>query len=99
MIKLVREVVNSHPQVLSGPELSIEERADAEIKGFGDFGVDIFVEFWMEGIHDGPNHVGADLMLIIFEALKDHHIEIPFPQQEIRILKPEKVAATETQPL
>jgi small-conductance mechanosensitive channel len=86
MLALVRDTINSHPQVLSGADLPIEERADAEIKGFGDFGVDILVEFWMEGIDDGPNRVGADLLLMIFEALRSHGIEIPFPQREVRIL-------------
>lgn len=99
MIQLVREVVNSHPQVLSGPDLPIEERADAEIKGFGEFGVDILVEFWMEGIDDGLNHVGADLMLMIFEALQESGIEIPFPQREIRILNPGESTLAESQPL
>lgn len=99
MIQLVREVVNGHPQVLSGPDLPIEERADAEIKGFGEFGVDILVEFWMEGIDDGLNHVGADLMLMIFEALRDNDIEIPFPQREVRILNPDRNTVTEKQPL
>lgn len=99
MIKLVRDVVSSHPQVLKGPDLPTEERADAEIKGFGEFGVDILVEFWMEGIDDGLNHVGADLMLMIFEALKDNGIEIPFPQREIRILNSGKSTLTESQPL
>ena len=99
MIQLVRDVVNSHPQVLKGEDLPIEERADAEIKGFGEFGIDILVEFWMEGIDDGLNHVGADLMLMIFEALKANGIEIPFPQREIRILNPGTATVTETQPL
>jgi len=86
LFELIRRVVNSHPKVLSGPDLPIEERADAEISGFGEFGVDILVEFWMEGIDDGPNRVGADLLMMIFEALKEHHIEIPFPQREVRII-------------
>jgi len=86
MLKVVREVVASHPQVLSGPDLPLAERPDAEIEGFGESGIDILVEFWMEGIDDGPNRVGADLLLMIWTALKEHDIEIPFPQREISIL-------------
>jgi small-conductance mechanosensitive channel len=88
LFDLIRTVVASHPQVLSGDDLPIEERPDAEIKGFGDSGVDILVEYWMEGIDDGLNRVGGDLNLMIWDALKAHNIEIPFPQREVRILNP-----------
>lgn len=86
LFDLVREIVTSHPQVISGEAIPIEERPDAEIKGFADSGIDILVEFWMEGIDDGPNRVGADLLLMIWDTLQQHGIEIPFPQREIKIL-------------
>lgn len=86
LFDLIREVVNSHPQVISGDDIPIEERPDAEIKGFADSGVDILVEFWMDGVDDGPNRVGADLLLMIWDVLKQHGIEIPFPQREVKIL-------------
>lgn len=86
LFDLLREVVSSHPSVISGDDIPIEERPDAEIAGFGDSGVDILIEFWMEGIDDGVNRVGADLLLMIWDALKQHEIEIPFPQREVKIL-------------
>jgi len=89
LFEIVREVVASHPKVLSGPSIPIEERPDAEIAAFGDSGIDILVEFWMEGIDDGENRVGADLLLMIWSALRQHGIEIPFPQREVRVLNDE----------
>ena len=89
MLRLVREVVASHPKVLSGPELPAEERPDAEISSFGDSGVNILVEFWMLGIDDGENRVGADLLLMIWDVLKEHDIKIPFPQRDVRIVRAE----------
>lgn len=86
LFPLLRETVSSHPQVISGDEIPIEERPDAEISGFGDSGVNILVEFWMEGVDDGENRVGADLLLMIWDALKEHVVEIPYPQREIRIM-------------
>ncbi len=86
MWPIIREVVASHPKVLSGDTIPIEERPDAEIASFGDSGIEILVEFWMEGIDDGPNRVGADLLMMIWTALKLHGIQIPFPQREIRVL-------------
>lgn len=86
LFEILREVVASHPRVLSGDDLPIEERPDAEIASFGDNGIEILVEFWMEGVDDGPNRVGADLLLMIWTALRENGIEIPFPQREVRVL-------------
>jgi small-conductance mechanosensitive channel len=86
LFDIVREVVASHPKVLSGDDLPIAERPDAEIAGFAESGIDILVEFWMEGIDDGDNRVGADLLLMIWTALKANGIEIPFPQREVKVL-------------
>lgn len=87
LFDILREVVASHPKVISGPDLPIEEVPDAEISGFGDSGVNILVEFWMEGIDDGEHRVGGDLLLMIWDALKENQIEIPFPQREVKIIK------------
>ncbi len=88
LFDVVRKVVASHPKVISGDDVPIEERPDAEIAGFGDNGIDILVEFWMEGIDDGENHVGADLLHMIWNALKENNIQIPYPQREVRVLNP-----------
>ena len=86
LVDIIKDVVASHPQVLSGDGVPIQECPDCEIAGFGDSGIDMFVEFWMEGIDDGKNRVGGDLMLMILEALQQHGFEIPFPQREVRVL-------------
>ncbi|MDX1572621.1 MAG: mechanosensitive ion channel [Methylophaga sp.] len=88
LFDLIRKTVASHPRVISGEDIPIEERPDAEIAGFGDSGVDILVEFWMEGIDDGANRIGADLLLMLWDAFHEHGIEIPFPQREVKILNP-----------
>lgn len=86
LFKLLREVVASHPKVLSGPGIPVEELPDAEICNFGDSGVGVLIEFWMDGIDDGRNRVGGDLLLMIWDALKEQGIEIPYPQREVKIL-------------
>ena len=86
LVDIIKEVVASHPQVLSGEEYPMEERPDCEIASFGDSGINMFVEFWMEGIDDGKNRVGGDLLLMILEALQQNGYEIPFPQREVRVL-------------
>ncbi|MFW8589451.1 mechanosensitive ion channel family protein [Glaciecola sp. 2405UD65-10] len=89
MVEYVKDAVAEHPQVLSGEQYPVEERPDCEIDSFGDSGVNMFVEFWMIGVDDGKNRVGGDLLLIIFETLKENGVDMPFPQREVRILKDE----------
>jgi len=86
LIEIIKDTVASHEQVISGPDIPFEERPDCEIDSFGDSGVNMFVEFWMEGIDDGKNRVGGDLLLMIFEAMRNNGFQIPFPQREIRVL-------------
>lgn len=88
LFRILREVVASHPQVLSGDDLPIEERPDAEVQKFGDYGIDILVEFWMEGVDDGKNRVGGDLLYMIWKALQEHGIEIPYPRHDVNLLPP-----------
>ena len=85
MFPILREVVASHPKVISGDDVPIELRPDAEIQEFQDSGINILVEFWMEGIDDGEHRVGGDLLLMIWQALKANDIVIPFPQRVITV--------------
>jgi len=86
LVEIIKQVVASHPQVFSGEEVPFEERPDCEIDSFGDSGINMFVEFWMEGVDDGKNRVGGDLLLMILEALQENGFEIPFPQREVRMM-------------
>ena len=96
LVEIIKQVVASHPQVFSGEDVPLEERPDCEIDSFGDSGINMFVEFWMEGIDDGKNRVGGDLLLMILEALQEHGFEIPYPQREVRLLN-EKYSISNTQ--
>ncbi len=77
---IVEAAVAKHPGVLTKPE-----KPDCELRGFGDSGIDFCVEFWVEGIDDGKNKYTSDVLFLIWNALKENNIEIPFPQREIRI--------------
>lgn len=77
--ELISHAVAKHPAVLDDPE-----PPDCELKGFGDSGIDFGVEFWVEGIDDGQNKYCSEVRFLIWNALKDAGIEIPFPQREIR---------------
>ncbi|MEM9426930.1 MAG: mechanosensitive ion channel domain-containing protein [Pseudomonadota bacterium] len=77
--EIVSKAVAQHPLVLDVPE-----PPDCELAGFGDSGVDFSVEFWVEGIDDGKNKYTSEVRFLIWNALKEAGIEIPFPQREIR---------------
>jgi len=77
---IVEKAVAKHKDVLDTPFLP-----DCELRGFGDNGIDFAVEFWVEGIDDGPNKYTSDVLFLIWNALKDNNIEIPYPQRVVEI--------------
>ena len=77
---IIEAAVSKHPGVLQDPE-----GPDCELRGFGDSGVDFGVEFWVEGIDDGKNKYASDVLFLIWNALKEHDIEIPYPHRVVEI--------------
>lgn len=77
---IVEAAVAKHKGVLSKPE-----KPDCELRGFGDSGIDFAVEFWVNGIDDGKNKYTSDVLFIIWNALKENGIEIPYPHRVIEI--------------
>lgn len=79
--RLVAEAVAAHPDVLSEPE-----KPDVELRGFGDSGINMAVEFWCRGLDDGKNRFTSDILVVVWKTLKANNISIPFPQREVRVL-------------
>lgn len=77
---IICAAVAKHPEVLDNPEAP-----DCELKGFGDNGIDFGVEFWVNGIDDGKNKFSSDVLFLIWNALKENNIEIPYPQRVVEI--------------
>lgn len=80
---IIEAAVARHPGVLSDPE-----GPDCELRGFGDSGIDFGVEFWVEGIDDGKNKYASDVLFLIWNALKDNDIEIPYPHRVVELKSP-----------
>ncbi len=80
---IIEAAVATHPGVLNEPE-----GPDCELRGFGDSGIDFGVEFWVEGIDDGKNKYASDVLFLIWNALKDNNIEIPYPHRVIEVKGP-----------
>ncbi|WP_457650036.1 mechanosensitive ion channel family protein [Profundibacter sp.] len=77
---IVEAAVAKHKEVLDKPF-----PPDCELRGFGDSGVDFAVEFWVNGIDDGENKFTSDVLFLIWNALKENNIEIPYPQRVVEI--------------
>ena len=77
---IVTAAVAKYPDVLDKPY-----PPDCELLGFGDSGVDFVVEFWVNGIDDGQYKYKSQVLFIIWNALKDAGIEIPYPHRVIEI--------------
>ncbi|NVJ92300.1 MAG: mechanosensitive ion channel [Methylocystaceae bacterium] len=84
---LLRNICASHPQVVGFEHEDIQYHPDAEIEEFADSGINILIEFWMEGIDDGRNKVGAEIKYQIWKQFKENNVVIPYPHQEVRIIK------------
>ena len=78
---VIEAAVKKHPRVLTEPE-----EPDCELRGFGDSGVEFGLEFWVDGLDDGPNKFSSDVLFLVWDALKENNIQIPYPQREVRIL-------------
>ena len=72
--------VSKHPDILQIPD-----GPDVELRGFGESGIDFACEFWVAGIDDGANSYTSDVLFLIWNALKAHNIDIPFPHRVIEI--------------
>jgi small-conductance mechanosensitive channel len=75
---IIEKAVSTHPAVLQKPE-----GPDCELRGFGDSGIDFCVEFWVGGIDDGKNKYTSDVLFLVWNALKDNNIEIPYPHRVV----------------
>ncbi|SMY08325.1 mechanosensitive ion channel family protein [Flavimaricola marinus] len=65
--------------------LTEPEGPDCELVGFGDSGIDFAVEYWVNGIDDGKNKYKSHVLFAVWNALKDHGIEIPYPHRVVEI--------------
>lgn len=75
---IIEAAVATHPDVLDAPY-----PPDCELRGFGDSGIDFAVEFWVNGLDDGPNKYTSDVLFLVWNALKDNGIEIPYPHRVV----------------
>ena len=77
---IVEAAVSKHPEVLQKPY-----PPDCELRGFGESGVEFSVEFWVNGIDDGKHKYTSDVLFLVWNALKDNGITIPYPHRVVEL--------------
>lgn len=80
-MQLMADVASQHPRVLADP------KPTAVIKGFGDSGIDLSLNVWIEIIPEtGTTQLQSDIYLQVWREFQQHGISIPYPQREVRVL-------------
>jgi len=82
LVPMIRDAVLEHADVLAEPDLP-----SVEFRAFGESGIKMCVEFWCEGVDDGPNKFTSDVGFIIWRTLKANKVMIPFPQRVVTMVK------------
>jgi small-conductance mechanosensitive channel len=55
------------------------------ITEFADNGVNLLLRFWIEDPASGVTNIKGDVFLGLWDRFKEHEIELPFPQRDIRL--------------
>jgi small-conductance mechanosensitive channel len=55
------------------------------VTAFADSAVNLLLRFWIEDPANGVANIKGAVLLSLWDAFKEHRIEIPFPQRDVRI--------------
>ncbi len=76
---LLEEATEKCERVLKRPKLMVY------LTNFGDSSVDFKVTFWINDPQSGVLNIQSEVLFNIWDTLKEHNIEIPFPQRDLHI--------------
>lgn len=78
-IKLCNEAAAKCARVLDNPG------PNTLLRGFGDNSVDLEIRFWINDPQNGRGNITSEILLNVWDAFKEHDIEIPFPQRDLHL--------------
>lgn len=78
-IKLCNEAAAKCSRVLDNPG------PNTLLRGFGDNSVDLEIRFWINDPQNGRGNIMSEILLNVWDAFKEHDIEIPFPQRDLHL--------------
>lgn len=77
--EVIERALRQHPNVLADPE------PDVWLKEFADSAVNFHVQYFVDLRSSRRAEIKSDVLLIIWDALKEAGIEIPYPKRDIYI--------------
>ena len=80
VMRLMVEAAANIPRVLANP------KPVCQLKNFGDNSVDMELRIWISDPENGVSNVSSAVRVAIWDAFKEHGIEIPFPQRDVHII-------------
>ncbi|WP_233201094.1 mechanosensitive ion channel family protein [Chromobacterium alticapitis] len=73
-------------QAAAHPRVQAQPAPNAFVTLFADSGINMELGFWVQDPENGFLGLKSDINLAIWRLFKQHNIEIPFPQREVRIV-------------
>jgi small-conductance mechanosensitive channel len=77
--ELLVEISLAHPRVLQDPAPA------ALVTALGDNGIELELVVWINDPDLGQGALRSDLLVSVWQAFRDNHISIPYPQRELRL--------------
>jgi len=65
------------------------------LSGFGDSSLDFVLRFWIRDPQDGVANIRGEVLLAVWDAFKEHGIEIPYPHRHLLVTQPIPVETRE----
>ncbi len=81
-MRLMIEAAQAQPRVLADPPPAVT------LTQFADSSINLELGFWVLDPENGKMNVVSEINLGIWRAFRQHGVEIPFPQREVRLLQP-----------
>ncbi len=82
IIEILKEITDNHPNVEQNPA------PRPRFLGFGDSTLDFQLLFWIAD-YENSFGMGTEITLDLYKKLKERGIRIPYPKQDIRIIRDE----------
>ena len=86
-IRLLKEIGRTHERTIKD-----ETAIDVTIKSFGQSGIDLVLALWVVNPEEATAKLQSDIYYAIWQRFKANNIQIPYPQQDVRIISAPNLA-------
>jgi len=87
-IKLLKEIGRTHERTIQD-----EAAVDVTIKSFGQNGIDLLLALWVVNPEEATAKLQSEIYYEIWQRFKANNIQIPYPQQDVRIISAPNAAS------